>query len=337
MHFAFVVRASADIGIGHLMRCMALAQAVLKKNHQVTFLLDYQTQEIAQSRSDWCGEVVTSDYHITVEEQISQLVDKQFISDWIVIDGYAFGYDYCHAWQNAGYKVALFDDGVHHSPYGVDILINPSTGHAIAEDGTPIMCGYQYRLLREEFAAIKQQAVQQRQYLTLAFGGSDPANVTIPLLALLHKAEFNAPIRVITGPAYPYLEDLKIQLNKCSLKVEHIHASENMAEIWSETKLAVSAAGGSQFELAVCSTPSILVVVAKNQLQASANAAQEGWCVVADLIAHSQRGRNLADLCNSILELWNDEQGLKEMYNSVRGKYDAMGAHRVVNGLIDYG
>jgi spore coat polysaccharide biosynthesis predicted glycosyltransferase SpsG len=44
--------------------------------------------------------------------------------------------------------------------------------------------------------------------------------------------------------------------------------------------LAVSAAGGSQFELLACAVPAMLVVVAENQKNASQEAASQGWCKV---------------------------------------------------------
>lgn len=337
MYCAFIVRASAQIGMGHLMRCMALAQALLKKGHTATFLLDQETQVLANSQQDWCGDIVYSDYDDAVDEQISCFCEKQtLVLDWIIIDGYNFDRDFCFAWQNKGFKVALIDDDIHQSPYAADLLINPSTEKTITDDGIPILAGSQYRMLRREFVTARQLPQSQRHFLTLSFGGSDPANITIPLLSILDKLRIKAPIRVVTGQAYPHLPELTAILGRCSMDVEHVHAAQNMAEVWSETKLAVSAAGGSQFELAVCAIPSVLVVVADNQLQASQRAAHEGWCLVADLSATQQRNSELTNLGNRIVQLWNDDELLVSMHKSILGQYDALGSERIVDSLVAY-
>lgn len=337
MHCAFIVRASAQIGIGHLMRCMALAQALIKKGHTATFLLDQETEALAKSQQEWCGDIIYLDYDVAVEEQISCLCGKQtFTADWIVIDGYNFDRDYCLAWQNNEFKIALIDDDIHQPPFAVDLLINPSTDKTTTDDGIPILSGSQYRMLRREFVATRPLPQLQRRFLTLSFGGSDPANITIPLLSTLDKLNIKAPVRVVTGQAYPYLRELAVLVEHCSLDVEHVHAAQNMAEIWSETKLAVSAAGGSQFELAVCATPSVLVVVADNQLQASERAAHEGWCLVADLSTAQQRDSGLNNLGKKIVQLWNDDELLVKMHKSIAGQYDAHGSERIVDSLVAY-
>lgn len=277
------------------------------------------------------------DYQTTVDQQVTLFKEKyRFSVNWIVIDGYQFDRHFCKTWQEAGFKVCLFDDGIHKSPYSVDLLVNPSSERRTGDDGTPIIMGAEYRLIRQEFADVKQLPVQKRRYLTLSFGGSDPANLTYPIVAMLNKLNFHAPVRVITGQAYPYFGELVALLNKCSIDIEHLHAVQNMATVWSESKLAVSAAGGSQFELAVCATPSILVVVADNQLPASEYAAKEGWCVVADFSDDCQQVSMLSTLGSTILKIWGNEGKLVEMQESVTGKYDADGAARIVEALIAY-
>ena len=338
MHCVFVVQASGKIGVGHLMRCLALAQALSASSHKVTFLLDKQSQEIAVSINEWCGEIIPIDYHAAVDVQITHLKTQRLIAvDWLIIDGYQFDYNYCQSWQGAGYKLALFDDGVHRIQYAADIIVNASSTEEKTINEVPVLAGSQYRLLRKEFVGVGQHAIVNRKYLTIAFGGSDPADVTRALLVKLSVLAFDAPIRVITGQAYPFLDDLKNILAQSSLNIEHIHAAQDMASIWSSSKLAISAAGGSQFELAVCATPSILVVVADNQLQASSIASQEGWCFVADFTAHSQRKESLEKLCSMIKSLWSNETQLTAMQRAIEGKYDAGGAQRIVEALKAYG
>ena len=337
MYCVFVVRASSQIGIGHLMRCLALAQAMQESQFVPVFLLDAETQAIANNRKDWYGDIIAVDYQQAADSHIQALHKNQQSSvDWVIIDGYAFDYAYCHLWQQHGFKVALFDDGIHSAPYGADLLINASASVSIATDGTAMLSGADYRLLRREFYNVSQPPIDHRPNLTISFGGSDPANLTLPLLMLLEQRQFDGSVSAITGQAYPLLTELNQFLASTSLNVEHIHGAQNMADVWSNAKLAVSAAGGSQFELAVCATPSILVVVADNQLSASQNAAEEGWCVVANMTHLTERDQQLLELCTAIENLWNNQQILAAMQQSILGKYNALGATRVLASLGNY-
>jgi UDP-2,4-diacetamido-2,4,6-trideoxy-beta-L-altropyranose hydrolase len=337
MHCAFIVRASAQSGMGHLMRCLALAQALVSEKHNATFMLDKQTYVMAMSREDWCGEVFDMDFCATLQIQIEAFKQQLGTTavDWVIIDGYNFTQRYCRAWKDAGFRVALFDDGVHPPPHVVDLLINPSADKNMSEK-IPILAGQDYRLLRREFADVKTLPVDQRRFLTLAFGGSDPANITIPLLITLNNLKIDASIRVVTGEAYPFLDELEATMQACSLNIEHVHAVQNMADVWLSSRLVVSAAGGSQFELAVCATPSILAVVADNQLRATEKAVSEGWCEVADLSGELNRASGVLALGQAIEQIWNDEHRLIAMQKSIIGKYDALGAKRIVGALSAY-
>ena len=101
-----------------------------------------------------------------------------------------------------------------------------------------------------------------------------------------------------------------------------------MAPIWLDTRLAISAAGGSQFELAACATPSVLVVVADNQVASSENAAKEGWAKVHYFDSKNREGIN--SIINDITTLWQNPKQISTMHELVRGQYDGLGSNRIV-------
>ena len=337
MHCVFIVQASEAMGVGHLMRCLAVAQVLEYRQFQATFLLDEASASIAASRHDWHSNIIIHDYDKPTCDQVCEFIALKLPQvDWLIVDGYQFDYDYCHAWLNTGLKLALFDDGIHSSPFAATVLINAASSQQTASDNTPMLSGSQYRTLRREFVEAEYQSVNQRESLTLSFGGSDPANITLPLLKKLTTHNTIAPIQVVTGQAYPFLVELTDWLAATQSNVHHIHNAQDMAVVWSKSKLAVSAAGGSQFELAVCATPSILVVVAENQISSTQLAEKEGWCRVVNMVDPDNRETDFEYLLDIIQSLWNDERTLVDMQQSIAGQYDAYGAERLLEALAAY-
>lgn len=341
MQCAFIVQASSQIGVGHLMRCLALAQCLHSLELEASFLLDQPTIAIAKQRHDWRGRIVNHDYSQSVEQQIESAFEAcPAQPDWLIIDGYQFNQDYIDAWRKKGFKVAVFDDGGLPVPVAEVVIAAADENTNIEQgNGLPIrLSGNAYRLLREDFTRIIPQPLSNRNILTLCFGGSDPAWLTLPLLRALERQSFDGAIRVVTGSAFNHLGPLKTFVRDCSLSIQHIHNALDMADIWNTARLAVSAAGGSQFELAVCETPSLLVIVAENQRKATEHARMEGWCRSVDFcqLSNEERLGNINDLVAQIDALWRDEHQLNKMQAAVRGKYDAQGAARVIQELSRY-
>ena len=91
---------------------------------------------------------------------------------------------------------------------------------------------------------------------------------------------------------------------------------------------AISAAGGSQFELGVCNTPSILVTVAENQHSATQVAQAQGWCRAVN------KDIDINELVAMALALYSDEETLTEMQACSQGNYDALGSERAIDAII---
>jgi spore coat polysaccharide biosynthesis predicted glycosyltransferase SpsG len=168
-------------------------------------------------------------------------------------------------------------------------------------------------VLRQEFATVKPQPYSQRNSLLLIFGGSDPCHLTLPLLQLFDSYSVDFPITVITGGGYQHLAELKLLIDSTKLTVEHHHDCQHLAPLMAKSRLAISGAGGSQFELQCCATPSILVVVAQNQLFASQQAKRQGWCEVLEYQQESPES-SLNQMANAAINLWQQPEVLETMY-----------------------
>jgi UDP-2,4-diacetamido-2,4,6-trideoxy-beta-L-altropyranose hydrolase len=286
MRVAFRVEGQPEIGLGHVMRCLALAQSLVTNGHEVFFFMSQRSEFFCRNRADWVGEILSiteSDKLLEVDWIVKYCAELKV--NWLVLDGYQFDQNYRHTLQSADCKLAVFDDMNNSGALYADLVINGAPNAAmhnyqLTAQNALLAIGQDYQVLRQEFLQSGNKDWQERKHLTLMFGGSDPKKLTLNVLQSLQKLSSTIPITVITGAAYDGLQDLVDLIKTSALYITHLHDCQNMASVLVKTKLALSAAGGSQFELLACAVPSILVVVAENQQGASQDAANKGWCKV---------------------------------------------------------
>ncbi|MFT5676583.1 MAG: UDP-2,4-diacetamido-2,4,6-trideoxy-beta-L-altropyranose hydrolase [Paraglaciecola sp.] len=330
--------ASPALGIGHLMRCLALAQMLEKSAIHTFFAVSESTLILCENRYDWVGTLLVMPQDIQVSEEVLWLdgvVTKHQI-DALVLDGYQFNRTYRRTLLHLPCAKIIFDDNNDSGSLHCDLVINGAENAALLgyQQTAPkatYCIGNHYRILRQEFIDAGHTDWGNRHFLTICMGGSDPTKLTLPLLETIHKQDFKARICVITGGAYQELGKLKAFIAASHMNLEHIHDCQNMADIFSQSRLVVSAAGGTQFELLACQTPSLLLVVADNQLNATEQASKQGWCAMVD----AREGLDFNLLSRQISELWNDEVTLKTMSVVAKKHKNVEGAQRVVEAIIE--
>jgi UDP-2,4-diacetamido-2,4,6-trideoxy-beta-L-altropyranose hydrolase len=337
MRVVFRVDGEPTIGLGHVMRCLALAQSLVKGGHQVFFFMSQRSQYFCRNRTDWSGKIILlGNIDINVESEWLVKQCKKLQADWLVLDGYQFNQDYRHNLQCDVFKLAVFDDMNNRGALYADMVINGAINadshcYQLTAPKAVLAIGQNYQVLRQEFLQLTNQKWSRRENLTLMFGGSDPKGLTIMAIQSLCKVNASMPITIITGAAYDGLNELVDLIKSSGLDITHLHDCQNMATVLVKTKLALSAAGGSQFELLACGTPSILVVVAENQRLASQNALNQGWCQVFN--NHDSSVDEWAMLC---LSIWQQPDLLRSMHRRALMYPAVNGAKNIVELMSEH-
>lgn len=315
MRVVFRVDCCPRMGMGHVMRCLAMAQGLAESGHQVFFFMTEDSLQFCRKRTDWVGEILTLP-HLDKVLEPEWLVEQcvKLHADWLVLDGYHFEQTYRNGLKSHKFKLAVFDDINNSGALYADLVINGAPNAVLLDYATTapralLAIGQEYQVLRQEFLQANKNAWSERENLTLIFGGSDPKNLTIGLLKALSKHKPTMPITVITGAAYHALPELQNVISNSDLEINHLHDCQNMAKVLENTRLAISAAGGSQFELRACAVPTILVVVADNQMLAIKDAANQGWCKLAE-----SHDLNAEKLTEQALSLWQKAEDLLVMH-----------------------
>ncbi|MFY0593238.1 UDP-2,4-diacetamido-2,4,6-trideoxy-beta-L-altropyranose hydrolase [Roseivirga sp.] len=197
----FRLDASPEIGLGHLIRSLSLAD-MLSDQFEITFYLKGTSSSI-RSRVVGAGFQV---HNIESEPDFFSAIDA---NDIIVLDGYHFDPEYQNTVKSLCSKLVCIDD-LHQAPFHSDIIINHAPGVSRnlydVPTSTRFCLGPDYALLRPEF--LNKQAVKEPEIpqMMICFGGSDFKNLTCQVLELMPEVKLK--LIVIIGPAYIYLDKL---------------------------------------------------------------------------------------------------------------------------------
>ena len=267
------VDASASMGIGHFMRCFALAEYWRESGREVIFIGRYPNALSGRlARLDITNvplEAIHPDERDL--ERTLEIIPSRSI---VVLDGYQFDEDYKRALADR-YRLLVIDDSDSAAPEGGYSLLNQNLDAlgvdalgADVQTKAPRLLGPQYALLRSEFrrrAASLRVHPERVTRILLNMGGGDEHNVTARILDVLLDLDLpNVEIRILAGPANPNLNVLR----KRSATVESVVLVEDTPDVAAEmewAELAVTGAGTTCWELSVMGLPGILVVMAENQ------------------------------------------------------------------------
>lgn len=252
-----------EIGLGHLVRCIALAH-MLKKDYNIFFV---------------CTEIPTKIKNELEENQFALLEIEEFHffnlikpDDIVVLDGYHFDTLYQKKIKAKGAKLVCIDD-LHDQEFVADLIINHAPGvkqeDYHAQPYTQFALGLEYALLRPAFLeqAKKVRKIEKTETLLICFGGSDNKNLTERILEFVLKfAEFKKII-VVTGASYKYLKTLNIII-EANKKIVHYHEvnEKEMLMLLLDTHLAIVPASGILFEVLAAGCKAISGYYIDNQI-----------------------------------------------------------------------
>ncbi len=339
-----LIRADANIamGTGHVMRCLALAQAWQDAGGRAVFAMADATPAVrARLRAEGfdIAPVRGSDDANGPASQLASLA-LELGAEWVVVDGYQFGSARQCELKSAGLKVLFVDDYGHAGHYSADLVLNQNVSaneqlYANREPHTRLLLGPRYCMLRREFRAWRSKkreipAIGHKVLVTM--GGSDPANFTARVMQALAAVELEGlQARIVVGGSNPHIDSLQRYANQFAERVALWSSVSNMAELMAWADIAVSSAGTTAWELAFMGVPSVLLAVVEHQ------------SAVAQAVETARVGVNLGwfsetherRITEVVGELLADGPLRNEMAANGRGLVDGYGVDRVVSVLAE--
>ena len=271
--FFFFTEASQSVGLGHFMRCFALAEEAAHQGIRSHFFLNQITPAICERlesiKANW--DTSSSDFEeICIQYEVSKL-------DWWVIDSYQVTAEFICKLRKRS-RVLVMDDLCILNFYDCDLILNASPlavtlGYENKFRSTRLLAGSSYSLIRSEFRKAKfsnKSLISPTMRIGIMMGGSDPLGLTESVLQLLHNALPDYEFLVIMGDT-AHGKKLIIELCNTLGRVELKINPTALAELLLTNDLVVSAAGGSIGELCSIGQMAVALVVVDNQIGALKN------------------------------------------------------------------
>ena len=330
----FRTDASASIGMGHLSRCLVLANELSKKGFRALFLMR-NPSETAQNLVRAKGHELRLLDGLDPDAAVSAARGLVFVG--LVVDHYEIDAKWEKEFSELNpciEKILVIDD-LHDRPHSCHGLCDPTFGRREREyaqwvpAGCELFMGAPYAMIREEILAVariprRTSAGAGEPRIFVNFGGSDPIDATRSVLECLMSAPELALARkeVVVGADYSGLSRLRAAAARDPRVRIHVQPKD-FAEILAGCDAAVGAVGGSIVERCLLGVPSVIAAVADNQRESLARYVELGVAEEFDL-RKLDSGVLLSKL-RSVLSR-RDAMGVV-----ARKLYDGLGAQRLAS------
>lgn len=339
-----VIRADAsiDIGSGHVMRCLSLAESLNAAGAKVVFAC-------REHEGNLCSLIEAARFPVfrlpgtspTPDEDAEQTIEvvgkEGAAADWIVIDHYGLDQRWETRIRRLGGSIMAIDDFAGRD-HDCDLLLDqnclPEAGYDYASRvprSCRLLLGPQHALLRAEFARERARLRQrdgELQRVLIFFGGSDPTNETSKALdGVLNLGRPNLAIDVVVGEANPHKDAVQRKCGTSPHTSYHCQV-DNMAELMAQADLSLGAGGSASWERCCLALPTVAAVLADNQARIAATLARQG----ALLNLGESDSLKTADYSTAVGSL--DRAALREMSRAAGTLVDGCGAARVAAELL---
>jgi UDP-2,4-diacetamido-2,4,6-trideoxy-beta-L-altropyranose hydrolase len=357
MRVAIRVDATAQIGTGHFMRTLTLADRLAAAGARVRFVcrgLPPHLQALARGRhelvdlpaagagagpadlphSHWLGASQAED----AAQTRAALAGESW--DWVIVDHYALDARWEHALR-AGVSRLLVIDDLADRNHECDLLLDQNLYPGAEEryaGRVPTACrqllGPRHALLRTEFAAARAQLgprADSVQRLMVFLGGMDAANHTGRALAGIALARLG-PLAgdVVIGAQHSAGAEIERQCQQVGFTCHR--QTTRMAEMMAAADVAIGATGSASWERCCLGLPTIGIVIAANQEPIAAGLAAAGAILRVD-----EAPRRMEEGIAAALQLLaNDAERRRAMATAATKLVDGKGSGRVVEAMTHF-
>lgn len=335
-----LVRVDADvaIGIGHVGRTLALADAWRRRGGDVRFVA---AAPLAPGAENWIASAGIVVDVLPVERYSSDdaLETARIAAGMpVVMDVYETPPSYRTALHRQVARLAIIDDVGGPGPWSADFIVNQNYGASAAlysgrDPKADLLLGSRFALLRPEFGrwrTIGRRRDGDAHRIAVSLGGTDPKGASSRVLTALTSLPASGwQALLVAGTANPRAEALKAQAAASGRPIRVVQRPSSMARLLAWADLAILAGGHTVSEALCLGVPALGITVADNQLPgAEALARDRLWNYLGRIEDLSE-----ARIAEAVIALLDDADDRRRLSEAGRATVDGEGAARVAEAL----
>lgn len=296
---ACVIRAdgSLKLGMGHIMRSLALAEGLRKSNISPVFVTR-TSQSTVLNILESAGHTVESfpqDWSLQKDLEFTRQLIHQLGARIVVTDignstvmEHPEEYEgYLSEIKKLGVFLATIDDS-NDLRFVSDVVMNSNCGAEAfpyrSSDGTQYLLGPRFFLFRDEFAEVAdcpREVRKQANRIVVTLGGSDLGAITGKVLQALARLNTDPPIELtlVLGLEGHLRGTLAATLDTFGGRCRLFDTDCNMADLFLWSDVAITGGGLTKYETALTGTPSLFLSLVDNQHRVAEKFSQEGTSV----------------------------------------------------------
>lgn len=314
---AFRVDASIQIGTGHVMRCLTLADVVRERGADCCFVCRAHKGNLInfiEERGYKVVELPLPEVSVAALENSPEPAHAQWLGvnwqtdalqtmdaiepahlDLLMVDHYALDARWEQKMRPLSARTMVIDD-LADRVHDCDLLLDQNLGRSEQDYASicPARCkrmiGPRFALLRPEFPDIRGYSLARTEgnelkQLLVTMGGVDKLDATTRVLEALRSCALPQDLKIIVvmGPHAPWVENVRSQAKLMPWSTEVLAGTSDMARLMADSDLAVGAAGSTSWERCCLGLPSVQVVLADNQREIARALEHAGAAVTVDL------------------------------------------------------
>ena len=334
----FRVDAGIEIGFGHIVRCLTLADGLSRRGWECIFVCRRGVEEEVSGLTASNYRVVSLD---TVDEVSMMRQSLPQGCDLLVVDHYEWDArqeQKCRGWAS---RVLVIDDlaNRHHDcDFLLDQTLERSRTDYVSLVGldTRLLLGVGFALLRPQFRSVQGKAIERHENISsisrilISMGGTDPLNMSTVSLRGIATAGLNAEVDIVIGSNASHLEEIQTTAAQIPQTVRILVNVSDMAQLMIEADVAIGAGGTSSWERCCMGLPCLVIVTADNQLEVTKALTKVGAIHLLGQ-AHEVSEELLA---RALMQFEANPKKLTEMSRKAAMVCDGLGEMRTVIELL---
>ncbi|NQS98997.1 MAG: UDP-2,4-diacetamido-2,4,6-trideoxy-beta-L-altropyranose hydrolase [candidate division Zixibacteria bacterium] len=337
------VDSGAQIGLGHMMRCFALAQTWIEAGGRAVFVTAPESKLpaiISRTEGIDIARITAQPGSADDADELAAIA-RQTESAWLALDGYHFNPAYQKIVRQAGLRFLVIDDDCTIGRYYADIVLDQNihpeeNKYSHIEPHTRLLLGSRYILMRREFRewiGWEREIPANAVNILVTLGGADKGNTVLKVIHALLRLDpdsFNAA--VIAGSNNLCTTEIESALRSTKHRIRLKENTRQISAEMAKADIAITGGGITAWESAFMGLPSIIIVLAENQRPNAEKLNEKG--IAINLGLYESLSPEMIAL--KLEKLMNNPHKRRNMSDLGRKLVDCEGAERVMSLMLKY-